>query len=123
MPRSNLHMYESKKIESAFVEIIRPRKSNLIIGCIYRHHTLSTKDLTHIHLGKLIEQLSFETKLTLLMGDFNTDLLEYGKNSEITEFLDSMLSNFFLPQVLQPTRVTKNTKKLIDNIYLSNFLV
>ena len=113
-------MYESKKIESAFVEIIRPRKSNTIVGCNYRHHTLTTKELTNTHLGKLLEQLSFENKPTLLMGDFNTDLLDYGKDNEITEFLDSMLSNFFLPQVLQPTRVTKNTKTIIDNIYLSN---
>ena len=54
------------------------------------------------------------------MGDFNTNLLNYGDNYEVTEFLDTMISNFFLPQIIQPTRITKTSQTLIDNIFLSN---
>ena len=34
-----------------------------------------------------------------------------------SEFLNNLHSNFFLPYILQPTRVTERTATLIDNIY------
>ena len=43
-----------------------------------------------------------------------------GDNEDITTFLNLMLSNFLLPQILQPTRITTRSKTLINNIYLSN---
>ena len=39
-PRNDLNIYETKKLESIFVEIICPNKSNSIIGSIYRHPSM-----------------------------------------------------------------------------------
>ena len=52
----------------------------------------------------------------IVMGDFNLDLLKFDTDS----FLNSMLSTFFQPQILQPTRITDHTAILIDNIFLNS---
>ena len=48
------------------------------------------------------------------------DLLKYDHHAPANEFLNSLSSHKFLPHI-QPTRVTSNSKTLIDNI-LSNIL-
>ena len=54
------------------------------------------------------------------MGDFNLDLLKYITHSETDDFLNSMLSNCFHPQILQPTRITDHSANLIDNIFMNS---
>ena len=46
------------------------------------------------------------------MGDFNTNLLNTETNTYISEFHDNMPFYFFDPYILQPTRLTKNSKTL-----------
>ena len=62
-----------------------------------------------------------EKKTVFLLGDFNIDLLEYEKYNPTNGFLGSFSSNMFLPYVLLPTRMSSNSKTLIDNIS-SNFI-
>ena len=71
-PRKDLEIYESKKIESTFTEIIRPKSKNIIVGCIYRHHTISDKDFNEV-MAKLLFKISNEKKICYLAGDFNID--------------------------------------------------
>ena len=54
------------------------------------------------------------------MGDFNIDLLKYDTNKDSTMFLDIMYTNFLLPYITIPTRVTTHSKTLIDNIFSNN---
>ena len=52
------------------------------------------------------------------MGDFNISLL----NSDINlrfEFFDNLSSHFFAPYLIQPTRLPKNFKNLIDSIFIN----
>ena len=70
-----------------------------------------------IYLNPLLEKISKESKSIFLLGDFNVDLLKYDHHARTNDFLDSM----FLPHIIQPSRVTSNSKKLIDNIF-SNIL-
>ena len=39
-PRTDLEIYQAKDIESTFAEIIMPKGKNIIVGCIYKHHTI-----------------------------------------------------------------------------------
>ena len=34
-PRLDLNIFKSNELESTFIEILNPKKSNIIIGCIY----------------------------------------------------------------------------------------
>ena len=61
--------------------------------------------------------VSKEKKLCLFMGDFNINLL----NCQLTEeFINTIVSYDFLPNILQPTRITDHTATLIDNIFFNS---
>ena len=42
--------------------------------------------------------------------DLNINLLDYDMHPPTNEFLDSLSSHYFLPHILQPSRVTSNSK-------------
>ena len=52
-----------------------------------------------------------------LLGDFNINLINYNDHQPTNEFLDSLVSNSFIPYILQPTRITSHSKPLTDNIF------
>ena len=54
------------------------------------------------------------------MGDFNLDLLQVNSHKETDDFLNILGSSFFLPQILQPTRITYHLATLIDNIFFNS---
>ena len=51
------------------------------------------------------------------MGDFNINLLNYDSHSETNDFINLMISHYFLPHMLHPTRVTDHSATIIDNIF------
>ena len=53
------------------------------------------------------------------MGDFNINLINYNYDKNTGNFFDTRFSQSFLPYITTPTRITRNTKTLIDNIYYS----
>ena len=54
------------------------------------------------------------------MSDFNINLLKTETNTNISKYYDNMSSHFFAPYILQPTRLTKISKTLIDDIFLES---
>ena len=52
-----------------------------------------------------------------LLGDFIIDLLQYEAHSYTNDFLNTMISNSFLPYFEKPTRVTNHSETVIDNIF------
>ena len=74
------------------------------------------KEINETFLKNLPENLSYENKNVILMGDFNNDILH--NDTKVSEyFLDKMYSNFFLPYIASPSPVTSRSKILIDNIF------
>ena len=69
------------------------------------------------YLNKLLDKLSKENKTIFLLGDFSINLLNYDIHPPTNEFLDSLLSHYFLPHIIQRSRVTNKSKTLIDNIF------
>ena len=47
--------------------------------------------------------------------------MNYNDHQPINDFLDSLVSNSFIPYILHPTRITSHSKTLIDNIF-SNYI-
>ena len=54
------------------------------------------------------------------MGDFNFNLLNYESHTETNDFLNTIISHYLLPHILQPTRVTNYSATVIDNIFSNN---
>ena len=115
--RNDLNIYKKNELESAFIEIVNPKKSNIIVGVIYRHPSMDLADFNSNYLNKLLENISKEQKSVFLLGDFNVNLLNYNEHNQTNEFLDSLASNSFIPLILQPTRITSHSNTLIDNIF------
>ena len=118
-PRKDLDQlcYLSRNLESCFAEIILPNSTNIIVGTIYRHPKMT--GFNQDFLKPLLSKTSSEKKQLLLLGDFNLDLLKCEDDSEIMTFMDILDSNLILPQILLPTRITDDSKTLIDNILSS----
>ena len=113
---NDLNIYKKNELESTFTEIANPKKSNIIVGVIYRHPFMDLTDFTCNYLNKLLENISKEQKSIFLLGDFNVNLLNYNEHNQTSEFLDSLASNSFIPLILQPTRITSHSNTLKDNI-------
>ena len=104
-------------MEPTFIEIVNPRKSNINVGVIYRHPSMDPADFNCNYSNKLLENIPKEQKSIPLLGDFNVNFLNYNEHNETNEILDSLASNSFIPLILQPTRITRHSNTLIDNIF------
>ena len=62
----------------------------------------------------LLDKLSKRYKNLMNMGDFNVNLITWNDDRNISNFLDAMLSHSLLPFITTQTRITINTKTLID---------
>ena len=72
-------------------------------------------------LNPLLNKISKENKIIFLQGDFEVDLLKYDHQAPTNGFLDLLSHHIFLPNIIQPTRITSNSKRLTANIF-SNIL-
>ena len=115
--RNDLNIYKKNELESTFIEIVNPKKSNISVGVIYRHPSMDLADFNCNYLNKILENISKEHKSIFFLGEFNVNLLNYNENNQTNEFSDSLASNSFIPLILQPTRITSHSNALIDNIF------
>ena len=83
---------------------------------------MNINEFNYDYLNEHLDKLSIEDKTIFFLGDFNINLLNYNIHPPTNEFLDSLSSHYFLPHILQPSRVTTHSKTLIDNIF-SNMAV
>ena len=105
------------EFEVLWIEVISPKKENILIGVVYRHPKQKDKEFLQ-YLSNTLQKTKKENKKTILTGDFNLNLLKFEKNKEITEFLDFLTAKWFTPQILGPTRITENEQaSLIDNFF------
>ena len=118
-PREDLSsiVYKSDELESVFMEIIVPNQVNITIGCIYRHPSMDLNDFTDNYLNRLMTKMDGNKNNIFLLGDFNIDLMKNDIDANTSTFLDLSTSNLFVPHIIHPTRITPNSKTLIDNIF------
>ena len=117
--RDDLDFFDHQVFESMFLEIVRPKQSNIIIGTIYRPPDANLAEF-NLKIDGLLSKISKERKPCYLMGDFNIDLLKYEKHSITNNYLDNIFSHCFLPFINRPTRITAHSASLIDNILTNN---
>ena len=117
--RNDLKIYKPKELESIFIEIINKNSKNIIVGCIYKHPTLSISEFNYSYIKDLLVNANSEKKEIMLMGGFNINLLNYESNESVADFLDTMCAYGFLPCISGPTHLTPHSKTLIDNIFYS----
>ena len=109
----------NKDFEALWIEINFIGQPNLICGIVYRHPNANLENVLN-YIDSTIEKIHQQNKLSLLMGDFNLDLLKIGTHPASDNFLNSLGSFCFQPQILQPTRITDHSSTLIDNIFFNS---
>ena len=85
--RSDLQSSNAKLYESIFAEIIQPRSKNIIIGCIYKPPEASVSDF-NTSISNTLSTISFENKLSYIMGDFNINLLNSDSHQPTNDFIN-----------------------------------
>ena len=95
--RNDRNIYKKSELESTFIEILNPRKSNIIVGIIYRHPSMDLTDFNCNYLNKLLENISKKQKSAFLLGDVNVNLLNCNEHNQTNELLDFLVSNAFIP--------------------------
>lgn len=103
--------------EALWIEINCDGQFNLICGVVYRHPN-GNLDNFMVYINKVIEKIHLQNKYSLIMGDFNIDLLNSCKPSD--DFINTLASFFYQPHILQPSRITDHTATLIDNIFFNS---
>ena len=119
-PRKDLLFYSHKKIELVFIELLIPNKQNYLIRMVYKHPVIQHIKFNDACITSLLNKLKTENKATIVAGEFNLNMIKYTQVRGAHQFLETLLSDNFIPQITLPTRVTKNSATLIDNIFSDN---
>ena len=106
-------------IECLFVKL-STKDSSYVVGVVYRPPN-SNITLFNDKMNEILSKLS--NMPCYVMGDYNIDLMKYENHLQTGEFLNNMHSNSLIPLIYKPTRETKTTATLIDNIFTNNYNV
>ena len=87
----------------------------IVLCCIYRAHTVKMKQfLTDI--DEILVTLNEHSEVLCILGDFNLDMLT---ESNAQKQYNSILNqNGFIQTIKEPTRVTPDTKTIIDHVLI-----
>ena len=110
----------NEEFETVWVEIKNIKSKNILCCCAYSHPSSSPERFTE-HIETVLHNLVRENKNIFILGDFNINLLNCVNHPASEPFLNMMNSNYLLPYILQPTRVTDRSATLIDNIFANTF--
>ena len=106
---------EKEEIECIWVEIDIYKGKNFLVGCIYRPPDSSnylSKDFNK-HLNEMLTKVNDVSMETFLLGDINVNYLTKSSHKEIKHIF---ITHGFDQLIKVPTRITRETKTLIDVI-------
>ena len=115
-PRKDLNKYIKNQLDPTFIVTIDSKKSNIVVGCVYKHPNMDVLDFNQL-INQLFDKTLKEQKQISLLGGFNINLLNYNENQSTNEFLDTLASNYVIPHILQSARITSHSKTLISIIF------
>ena len=117
MPTTKWPNLNNVGCESLFVEIPTSSGKPFITGIIYRHPTYAFQPFQD-EFVKLVTHLQNNNYDYLIGGDYNTNLIKYQENSNVSNFVDNLASCGCISLMNKPTRFSKNSKpSLLDHIY------
>ena len=124
-PRTDLdfsHSDNECEFEANWIEIQSKNDKNSLVAVVY-HHPRKKNDNKFLEYltNTLSKKIRKEKKTVFITGDFNINLLNIDSDEYTEQFLNLLLSNFFQPHILQPSKIINNSKpSLINNIFLNS---
>ena len=71
-------------------------------------------------LDNILSLIKSESNFCYLLGDWNVNLLNYDCHLPTTNVIDMFYSHGFMPLINRPTRISKSSATIIDNIFTNN---
>ena len=109
----------SEIFENCSIEI-KTNTANIIIGSIYRPPNTNQKEFLK-QFDTYVDSINSNLEVVLGM-DHNMDFLKSEQNTGTQQFMNDLLDREMYPLITKPTRITKTTATLIDNIIVSRAL-
>ena len=118
--REDLSTFHESIFKNVIIEVENSKKPTIVCS-LYRSPNSSETEFNHYY-KQLLDTLILETNQTFRIGmDRNLHLLKTHIHLQTQTFLDNTLNANLIPRITRPTRITKSSATLIDNIiYLTN---
>ena len=113
--RDDLRVNREMVFESLVLEVSKKSKVFYLV-VVYRPPSSNINEFFML-LEKQLDMIRSRNLPIFVCGDFNIDLMNLFINTEVSQFLNIMLSYGLKPTITVPTRVTMNSASLIDNIF------
>ena len=112
---------ETEYLEHCVVEL-KTDNRNILLVSAYRPPNMNAKVFLSEY-KKLLSNLKKMKNHEVIIGlDHNLDLLKSHLNQSTNDFMDMNLDGEMIPCITKPTRITKTSATLIDNIMVSRAL-
>ena len=97
---------------------IKTHNDSIFVCVLYRPPNTSEKDFIK-NYKRLLKKFNRNQLDQFIIGlDHNMDLLKHEKHIHTRDFIETNLDHHLLPTVTKPTRITRTTSTLIDNIFI-----
>ena len=111
--------------EGLFIDVTQKHNTKLpnkiTLANIYRpprgNNSNSSIDNFLVPFSKILSTLTRENSTLITGGDFNINLLQLNEREKFQEYFDLFVSNGSIPQITMPTRFSRKTATLIDQIF------
>ena len=112
---------ETSYLEHCIVEL-KTDNRNILLVSAYRPPNTNAKIFLSEY-KRLLNNLKQQKDHEIILGmDHNLDLLKSHLNQATTDFVDMNLDKELIPCITKPTRITKTSATLIDNVMISRSL-
>ena len=115
----DMNKSNSCTFEHLSVEIDLRNNQKLLVSSIYRPPNSSENDFIDQYSKFVCDLKKRENKGIVIGLDHNLDLLKSTKHAPTGRFISANLSLGLVPTITRPTRITRSTATLIDNIFIS----
>ena len=119
--RPDLTTFNSDILECIFLEMNIKGKHSIVVGSLYRAPSTNPKKFNHAY-NRLVNKINKGKKEIILGMDHNLNLLKSSTHTETQSFIDINFDHYLFPCITRPTRITKTSATLIDNIFISQKL-
>jgi len=123
IPDQALSIFHDRVYETIVGTVKLSNKKSIIVGSTYRpgtkHPNMSITDQNDLFLELLsnqLELLSSKKQPVYLFGDFNIDVLKYGTEPLVNDYIELLYSAGFIQSIIRPTRCTPRSATLIDHV-------
>ena len=107
--------------ESIFVELTLKKNVHVLVSCIYRKPGSCVKTFCD-KFRPLLHEIIKPRQTAFICGDFNVNLLKHDEHNPTRDFIDFMCNFNLKPTINKPTRITRDTQTLIDNIFTNEIM-